>query len=139
MPFKSGKSPKDVAEKINKKLDHIANEQLEESLTAVIYAIGGRADFYVPVETNALMTSRATPVVKHKDGYKATLSYGGPKASYALALHGSATYTPLWKPKPVGSPGKPKGGYNPSATPRWIDRGVDETDIDGIFRESMKI
>jgi hypothetical protein len=136
MPFKSGKSPKNVAEKINKKLDHIANEQLEESLTAVIYAIGGRADFYVPVETNALMNSRETPVVKHKDGYRATLGY---YQEYALALHGSATYTPLWKPRPVGATGKPKGGYNPSATPRWIDRGVDETDIDGIFRESMEI
>lgn len=136
MPFKSGKSPKNVAEKINKKLDHIANEQLEESLTAVIYAIGGRADFYVPVETNALMNSRETPVVKHKDGYRATLGY---YQEYALALHGSATYTPLWKPRPRGAPGKPKGGYNPSATPRWIDRGVDETDIDGIFRESMEI
>ena len=136
MPFKSGKSPKNVAEKINKKLDHIANEQLEESLTAVIYAIGGRADFYVPVDTNALMNSRETFVVKQNDGYRATLGY---YQEYALALHGSATYTPLWKPRPRGALGKPKGGYNPSATPRWIDRGVDETDIDGIFRESMEI
>tara|TARA_R110002153_G_scaffold8006_1_gene35144 strand:- start:635 stop:1045 length:411 start_codon:yes stop_codon:yes gene_type:complete len=136
MPFKSGKSPKNVAEKINKKLDHIANEQLEESLTAVIYAIGGRADFYVPVDTNALMNSRETFVVKQNDGYTATLGY---YQEYALALHGSATYTPLWKPRPRGAPGKPKGGYNPSATPRWIDRGVDETDVDGIFRESMEI
>jgi hypothetical protein len=147
MPFKSGKSPKNVAEKINKKLDHIANEQLEESLTAVIYAIGGRADFYVPVDTNALMTSRATFVVKQNDGYTATLGY---YQEYALALHGSATYTPLWKPvdpferewrqeSAKTFVGNGKGGWNPDATPRWIDRGVDETDIDGIFRESMEI
>ena len=139
MPFKSGKSPQDVAKKVNDKIDHIVNVQLEIALTAVIFAIGGKADFYVPVDTNALMNSRATHVAPYGKGYRATLSYGGPKASYALYLHGSATYTPLWKPKPPGTPGKPTGGYNPIATPRWIYRGVAETDIEGMFFEAMKI
>jgi hypothetical protein len=139
MPFKSGKSPKDVAKKVNDKIDHIVNVQLEGALTAVIYAIGGKADFYVPVDTNALMNSRAVHIAPHNKGYRATLSYGGPKASYALYLHGTATYSPLWKPKPRGAPGKPTGGYNPSAKPGWIFRGVNETDIEGMFAEAMKI
>jgi hypothetical protein len=139
MPFPPGKSPQDVAKKVNEKIDHIANVQLESALTTVIYAIGGRADFYVPVDTNALMTSRAVHIAPYKNGYRATLSYGGPKAPYALALHGTATYSPLWKPKPRGAPGKPTGGYNPSAKPGWIFRGVAEIDIPGMFAEAMKI
>ena len=136
MPFKSGKSPKDVAKKVNDKIDHIVNVQLEGALTAVVYAIGGRADFYVPVDTNALMNSRETHVIPHKDGYRATLGY---YQNYALALHGTATYSPLWKPKPPGSPGKPTGGYNASARPGWIFMGVAETDVEGIFAEAMKV
>jgi hypothetical protein len=136
MPFKSGKSPKDVAKKVNDKIDHIVNVQLEGALTAVVYAIGGRADFYVPVDTNALMTSRETHVIPHKNGYRATLGY---YQNYALALHGTATYSPLWKPKPPGSPGKPTGGYNASARPGWIFMGVAETDVEGMFAEAMKI
>jgi hypothetical protein len=136
MPFKSGKSPKDVAKKVNDKIDHIINDQLEGALTAVVYAIGGRADFYVPVDTNALMNSRETHVIPHKDGYRATLGY---YQNYALALHGTATYSPLWKPKPPGSPGKPTGGYNASARPGWIFMGVAETDVEGMFAEAMKV
>ena len=150
MPFKQGKSPKDIAKKVNAKIDHIINVQLEGALTTVIYAIGGNADFYVPVDTNALMNSRETHVTPYKNGYRGTLSYGGPKASYALYLHGSATYTPLWKPvDPFEREwrqesyktfvGNGKGGWNPNATPRWIDRGVAETDIKGMFAEAMKI
>jgi hypothetical protein len=136
MPFKSGKSPKDVAKKVNDKIDHIVNVQLEGALTAVVYAIGGRADFYVPVDTNALMNSRETHVIPHKNGYRATLGY---YQNYALALHGTATYSPLWKPKPPGTPGKPTGGYNASARPGWIFIGVAETDVEGIFAEAMKV
>ena len=136
MPFKQGKSPKDIAKKVNAKIDHIVNDQLEGALTAVIYAIGGRADFYVPVDTNDLMNSRETHVVPYKNGYRATLGY---YQNYALALHGTSTYSPLWKPKPPGTPGKPTGGYNPIATPRWIFRGVAETDVKGMFAEAMKI
>jgi hypothetical protein len=147
MPFPQGKSPQDVAKKVNEKIDHIINEQLEGALTAVIYAVGGNADFYVPVDTNALMNSRETHVIPHKDGYRATLGY---YQAYALALHGSATYTPLWKPvdpferewrqeSAKTFTGSGKGGWNPSATPRWIDRGVAETDIEGILFEAMKV
>ena len=136
MPFPKGKSPKDIAKKVNAKIEHIINDQLEAALTSVIFAVGGKADFYVPVDTNALMNSRETHVVAHKDGYKATLGY---YQHYALALHGTSTYSPLWKPKPPGTPGKPTGGYNPIATPGWIFRGVAETDIKGMFAEAMRI
>ena len=139
MPFSPGKSPQDVAKKVNGKINHIINDQLEGALTAVVYAIGGRADFYVPLDTNALITSRAVHISPYNKGYRATLSYGGPKAPYALALHGTSTYSPLWKPKPPGTPGKPSGGYNPSATPGWIFRGVSEIDVNGMLAEAMKI
>tara|TARA_R110000850_G_scaffold145062_1_gene267108 strand:- start:111 stop:554 length:444 start_codon:yes stop_codon:yes gene_type:complete len=147
MPFPLGKSPQDVAKKVNEKIDHIINDQLEGALTAVIYAIGGNADFYVPVDTNALMNSRETHVTPHKNGYRATLGY---YQNYALALHGSATYSPLWKPvdpferewrqeSAKTFVGNGKGGWNPSARPGWIFMGVAETDVEGMFAEAMKI
>ena len=141
MPFKAGKSPKDVTKKVKAKIDNITSEKLESALTIVAYAIGGNADFYVPVDTNNLMNSRAVSNAKQEsDGLRVTLSYGvEKKADYAAALHGSDTYSPLWKPQMPGTPGKKTGGYNSSATPQWIPRGVADTDVNGIFAKAMKI
>ena len=141
MPFKPGKSPKDAAENVEKALMSITEEKLDIALMTVAYAIGGNADFYVPVDTNALMNSRATsPPTDHDGRRRVVISYGiEKKADYAAALHGSETYSPLWKPQPAGTPGKKTGGYNPAATPQWIPRGVADTDVQGIFAEQMKI
>ena len=134
MPFKKGKSPKDLANKINAKVNEVSGEKVEKALTTVAFAIGGAADFYVPVDTNALMNSRATSVIASGNGYQAKITYG---TDYAAALHGTANYSPLWKPKPAGTPGKKTGGYNPDAKPGWIFRGVADTDVDGIFKKAM--
>lgn len=139
MPFKPGKSPADAAKNVKEKLYDITDNKLEAALSIVAYAIGGNADFYVPVDTNALMNSRAVRVIPYRGSFRAILSYGGPKASYAFYLHGSMTQSPLWKPKPAGTPGKKTGGYNPIATPQWIPRGVADTDVEGIFKRAMKI
>jgi hypothetical protein len=139
MPFKKGKAPADAAKNVNDKLESITSKSLERALTIVAFQIGGNADFYVPVDTNNLMNSRAIRVIPNKDGFRAILSYGGPKVSYPLFLHGTATYSPLWKPKLPGTPGKKTGGYNSSALPGWIFRGVADTDINGIFAKAMKI
>ena len=136
MPFKAGKSPKDVTKKVKARIDNITSEKLESALTTVAYAIGGNADFYVPVDTTALMNSRDIRVTPQQGGFRATLGY---YQNYAAALHGSQTYSPLWKPQMPGTPGKKTGGYNSSATPQWIPRGVADTDVNGIFAKAMKI
>ena len=147
MPFKAGKSPKDAADNVGNKLLEIAGDRTRASLAAVAYAVGGNADFYVPVDTNELMNSRSVRVRKTESGWKAVISYG---TSYAAALHGTATYSPLWKPvNPLEREwrqrsaknyvGNGTGGYNPSAKPGWIFRGVEDTDINGILKEKMKL
>ena len=136
MPFKSGKSPQDAAQNVNNALTRIASEKVEVALTTVAYAIKGNADFYVPVDTNALMNSGTISVMPHSSGFRATIGY---YQKYAAALHGSSKYTPLWKPQPAGTPGKKTGGYNAAATAQWIPRGVADTDVVGIFAEQMKV
>jgi hypothetical protein len=110
-------------------------------LTTVAYAIGANADFYVPVDTNTLMNSRAvSPARQEGSGLRVILSDGvEKKADDASALHGTASYSPLWKPKPPGTPGKKTGGYNADARPGWIFRGVEDTDVQGLFKRAMTI
>ena len=142
MPFKAGKSPQDAANNVQAKIKQVTDEKLEAALTTVAYAIGANADFYVPVDTNALMNSRNIKIeYKQGGGYRAVISYGvyGGKATYAAALHGTASYSPLWKPKPPGTPGKKTGGYNADARPGWIFRGVEDTDVQGLFKRAMTI
>ena len=141
MPFKAGKSPQDAADNVQAKILEIKTKKLEAALTTLAYAIGGNADFYVPVETNALMNSRhVSSAVEHKGGLRVILSYGVMnKVDYAAYLHGTAGYSPLWKPKPVGTPGKKTGGYNADAKPGWIFRGVADTDVRTIFARGMQL
>ena len=151
MPFPAGKSPQDAAQNVKNALGKITNEKLEVALITVAYAVGGNADFYVPVDTNALMNSRATKTIPHKGGHRAVISYGvEKKADYAAALHGSDTYSPLWKPvdpferewrqkSAKNFVGNGTGGWNPSARPGWIFMGVADTDVVGIFAEQMKV
>ena len=136
MPFKPGKSPKDLVRNVGVKLEYIENTVTERALTTLGTVIGGKADFYVPVDTNKLMTSRETPVVKTQTGWRLTIGYYG---EYAYFLHGDKSYKPTWTPKPAGTPGKPTGGYNSSATLGWIYRGVAETDIQGVLKKAMKL
>lgn len=136
MPFKAGKSPQDAANNVVDKIAEIKDKKLEAALTTVAYAIGANADFYVPVETNNLMNSREVKIIPMNGSFRATIGY---YQEYAAALHGTASYSPLWKPKPVGSPGKKTGGYNADAKPGWIFRGVQETDIQGLFKKAMTI
>lgn len=136
MPFKSGKSPTDVKENVVKALVKIATKKTQEGLTALAYAIGGNADFYVPVDTNNLMNSREINVVKTASGYRAVIGY---YSEYATYLHGNEALTPVWNPRPVPSPGKKTGGYNASATPQWIPRGLADTDVMQVLKDASLI
>ena len=130
MPFPKGKSPKDIAKKVNAKIDHIINDQLEGALTAVIYAIGGNADFYVPVDTNALMNSREHRVAKVGANFVATVGY---YQKYAAALHSPKPGGKMdgWKPRTPemraeaksakNYTGRSIGGFNINAKQGWLN------------------
>ena len=146
MPFKAGKSPQDAANNVQAKIKQVTDEKLEAALTTVAYAIGAKADFYVPVDTNALMNSRAIKIIPHEGGFRATIGY---YQDYAAALHGTASYSPLWRPmtpemraelkSAKNYTGRPTGGFNIHAKPGWIFRGVEYTDVQGLFKKAMTI
>jgi len=96
-------------------------QQLAAKAANIIgFTIGSRADNYVPVDTKALMNSRYVQVDPIPDGARVRVGY---TQAYAAFLHNSLD----WKPKPPGTPGKPTGGFNPEATPFWLNKGADET------------
>lgn len=140
MPFKAGKSPVDISKKTFATIEKLTGGKAEKALTTLAFEIGGNADFYVPVDTNALVNSRHIKVEPTSTGFRATISYGvNGVAGYAAYLHGDDSSSPLWKPKPVPSPGKLTGGYNSEATPQWIPKGVADTDIMKVLKEASKI
>ena len=83
MPFKSGKSFTDVNSNIKK-----AFQKLDNNIEAGLYELGGDlgllADFYVPVDTNDLRSSRAMKVTKSANSATVTIGY---YQDYAPALH----------------------------------------------------
>lgn len=119
MPFKAGKSFKDANANIKK-----AFERLDNSIEAGLYELGGElgllADFYVPVDTNNLINSRAIKVSKSGENVTMTIGY---YQDYAAALHSPKKGGKMdgWKPRPVPSPGKKTGGYNADAKQGWLD------------------
>lgn len=134
MPFKQGKAPKDLSNRIDAKLEGVAGPELERALVIVAYELGARADFYVPIDTSALINSRAIKFTPEGDSYRVTIGY---YQNYAKYLHGNETNTPNWSPKPVGTAGKRTGGYNAQASAFWINRAAEEIDVPARLRELL--
>ena len=57
MPFKKGKSPADVAKRINKALTEDLPKDIERGLFDMYTTLSGHADFYTPLDTGALRNS----------------------------------------------------------------------------------
>lgn len=114
MPFKAGKSPADVARKINKALTEDLPKDVERGLFTMYTHLAGMADFYVPIDTGILVDSRSYRMRKNAEGWRMTYGY---YSDYAAALHERTD----WKPKPPNTPGKKGGGYKPEARPNWMN------------------
>lgn len=125
MPFKPGKTPADVARKINKALTHDLPKNIEKGLFAMYTELAGTADFYVPIDTSALVQSRSYRIRYNGDGWKMTYGY---YTDYAAALHERND----WQPKPPNTPGKKGGGYNPDARPNWMNIAWNEVGDDAV-------
>jgi hypothetical protein len=116
------------------------NSKHEKVLTEIGGLVISYAKFYVPLDTGNLLNSDFRQVFQDYDDVW-TLTVGF-TANYALPLHGTDTYTPLWKPRPVGAKvydqgkGKPpriKSAVNNDATPQFLSRGIDDA-MDGIMK-----
>lgn len=104
------------------------------AVTKASFVIGSRSDFYVPIDTSALLNSRFNRTIALTSGYRGIIGY---TQNYAAALHERTD----WSPKPPGTPGKRTGGYNPSAKPKFLEIGAEESaqTIERIFIEEMKV
>lgn len=113
------------------------NSKHEKVLTEIGGLVISYAKFYVPLDTGNLLNSDFRQVFQDREDVW-TLTVGF-TANYALPLHGTDTYTPLWKPRPAGTKvydqGKGNGpriktGQNMDASPQFLSRGVDESQSD---------
>ena len=130
MPYKSGKSVADV----NNKIDRFVNKEIPQKIEAGLYSVatslGGNADFYVPVDTNALMNSREHRVAKVGANFVATVGY---YQKYAAALHDPKPGGKMdgWKPRTPemraeaksakNYTGRSIGGFNINAKQGWLN------------------
>lgn len=125
MPFKQGKTPADIARKINKALTVDLPADIEAGLFAMYTVLGSQADFYVPVDTSALVQSRSYRIRKSGEGWQLTYGY---YTDYAAALHERTD----WMPKPPNTKGKKGGGYNPNAVSNWMNVAWNEVGDDAV-------
>jgi hypothetical protein len=97
----------------------------ERGLYVGLTLIENRSLEYVPLDTGALLNSRFKEI-KQQEGL--TIGRIGFVAAYALPLHSPKPGGKMdgWKPKPVPSPGKMTGGYNPAAKQDWLNIGLEE-------------
>lgn len=95
---------------------------IERALTGVGIVVANKAQEYTPVEYGLLINSQYRRVDAYANRYTVSIGY---TQDYAVYLHGTKTYSPLWKPR---EPGKKEGpAWNPDAKPRFLDRAGDET------------
>ena len=142
MPFKQGKTPADVARKINKALTVDLPKNIESGLIGMYNELAGTADFYVPVDTSALIQSRSYRI-RH-NGEKWNMTYGY-YTDYAAALHSPKEGGKMdgWKPmdpyerewrnsNASNFVGNGTGGWNPNATQGWMNIAWDEAGDDAV-------
>lgn len=125
MPFKQGKTPADVARKINKALSQDLPKDVEAGLFAMYTTLEGTARLYIPLDTGNLQDSHSYRIRENGNGWKLTYGY---YTEYAAALHEGSN----WKPKPPNTPGKKGGGYNPDAKPNWMNIAWNEVGDDAL-------
>lgn len=114
MPFKTGKTPADVARKINKALTQDLPKDVERGLFTMYTHLASHADECTPIDTGALRQSKSYRIRDNGNGWRLTYGY---YTDYAAALHERTDWKP--KPPPKGEDGG--GGYNPEAKPNWMN------------------
>jgi hypothetical protein len=112
----------------------------ERAMYVTLTLIENRSLEYVPLDTANLLNSRFKII--EQEG-AVTIGRIGFTASYALPLHSPKPGGKMdgWQPRPVPSPGKQVGGYNPSATQDWLNIGLNEAwpEIQSAVKEEMAL
>lgn len=97
MPFKPGKSPKDLVKKYKEKVGDLTTKQAEAVMTKIIVYAAGASKEIAPIEFNNLINSQFRTVEKTPNGYRGTVGY---TVGYAAALENPKPGGRLdgWKP-----------------------------------------
>lgn len=90
------------------------------AMTEVLIIGMAKAAVYTPIDKSLLINSSFRDV--RQVGSK-TFGKAGYTQGYAAAIHDREG----WRPKRPGTPGKRTGGYNPSAKPKFLEAGFEET------------
>lgn len=119
------------------KFEQKATALTEKAMVMIAAVVITNAKQYVPIDTSALINSDYRRAVTLSNGISIEIGF---TQSYALPLHGNETYSPIWRPKLPGTPGKQGGGYNAEATPQFLARGLAEStaDIMAILQSEFK-
>jgi hypothetical protein len=83
MPFKPGKSPKDLSNNYKKKVTGIVKDKAEAVMTKVITYAAGASKEIAPIEFGNLINSQFRRIEQTSTGYRGTLGY---TVGYAAAL-----------------------------------------------------
>lgn len=139
MPAKSGKGGKQLVQKYSVFVGKMTGPRTKAAMGKVLSAGMTNAKENAPLEYGTLINS----AFRRIEGSGKVGWYGvcGFTASYSYYLHGDQSYTPLWKPR---APEDKQGpGWNPFATPRFLELGfigpLALPEIQRIIQESYKI
>lgn len=146
MPVKNANQVKANLRKAVAKIDRKAVQFVQ----AVINDAGILSKTKAPIAYSLLVNSQSQDFEKRTTIYTGILSYN---TKYAIYLNGSDNYTPLWKPKPAPKYGRkgniskygpvapmsPAMGYNPEATPRFLEYGFESPEAKTMINANMEL
>lgn len=134
MASKNVKGAKKVKREYKKFVDNTAGPLTRKVLTKVTTLGAGYAKEITPREYGALINSqfRRTERVDTNNW----LGIVGYAQDYAVYLHGTETYTPLWKPVP---PDEKKGpSWNYLAVPRFLELGFEGKAAKPVIQKAIR-
>lgn len=138
MPAKTGKGGNQLKRKYAAYVGRMTGPRTEEAMTLVLSIGIGYAKEYAPLEYGTLINSAFRRIEKKPfGGFRGIAGFA---VNHAVYLNGDATHTPLWKPRPPEDKSGP--GWNPFATPRFLDLGftgpIPKPEIQEAIRNSYK-
>ena len=133
MPFKSGKSPKDMIKNVGESLHKISGKMSEDTIESLAYQIGDQADYFVPIDTYDLLQSRKIVTIETTDGWTAVIGYYEPYAQYLY------DEDKTWQPRQAGANGKRGSGLNLNAESMWIHKGLEQIDVMTFIANKMRL
>ena len=139
MPAVTGKDGKALKGKYIAFIGGMTGPKTKAALAKVISAGMTNAKENAPLEYGTLINSAFRRIEGNKrDGWVGRCGF---TVYYALYLHGTEKYTPLWKPRPPEDKDGP--GWNPFATPRFLELGfigpLAVEEIQRIIKDSYKL